>query len=80
MWSLSKYFAHLVQYLRPNAYGLGEGKQGYESLSHKFLHGGMILKLGMACYNVADTKGRGRYNVLSEVVACDVDNKHRKVI
>jgi hypothetical protein len=42
MASLSKYFAHFVQYLRPNAYGLGDGKHGYESLSHKFLHGGMI--------------------------------------
>ena len=42
MASFSKYLAHFVQYLRPNAYGLGDGKHGYESLSHKFLHGGMI--------------------------------------
>jgi hypothetical protein len=39
----SKYLAHFVQYLRPNTYGLGEGKHGYASLSHRFLHGGIIL-------------------------------------
>src|SRR5919107_4212505 len=53
----SKYLAHFVQYLRPNAYGLGEGKHGYASLSHRFLHGGIHWKLGSACYNVASTKG-----------------------
>lgn len=37
----SKNLAHFVQYLRPNAYGLGDGKQGYASLSHRFLHGGI---------------------------------------
>jgi hypothetical protein len=33
-----------VQYPRPNAYGLGDAKQGYAIFSHKFLHGVMILR------------------------------------
>ena len=72
MASLSKYLAHFVQYLRPNAYGLGDGKHGYESLSHKFLHGGMKLSSDTACYNVAGTKGGGRHNMLSDVIAWTV--------
>jgi hypothetical protein len=60
MASGPKYLAHMVQYLRPNTYGLGEGKHGYASLSHKFLHGGIHVKLRKARYNVAGTKGRGR--------------------
>ena len=55
MASDSKYLVHFVQYLRPNIYGLGDGKQGYASLSHKFLHGDMSVKLRKACYNVAGT-------------------------
>lgn len=73
MASHSKYLAHFVQYRRPNSYGLGEGKHGYASLSHKFLHGGIDFKLGTACYNVACTKGRGRGNMLSNVITCNVN-------
>ena len=55
MASDSKYLVHFVQYLRPNTYGLGEGKQGYASLSHRFLHGGIDVKIIKARYNVAGT-------------------------
>jgi hypothetical protein len=58
---ISKYFWHLVQYLRPNAYGPGDAKQGYEIFPHNFLHCVIILLIGHeACYNAAITKGRGR--------------------
>jgi hypothetical protein len=73
MASDPKYLVHFVQYLRPNTYGLGEGKHGYASLSHKFLHGGIDVKLSAACYNTAGTKGGGRYNMLPNVITCSVN-------
>lgn len=51
---------HFVQYLRPREYGLGEGKHGYASLSHRLLHGGITLAIGISCYNAASTRGGGR--------------------
>jgi hypothetical protein len=43
MASVSKYLAHSEQYFSPNAYGLGEGKQGYANFSQTFLHGGIYI-------------------------------------
>ncbi|MDQ5841859.1 MAG: hypothetical protein M3286_00065 [Thermoproteota archaeon] len=69
----SKYLAHFVQYLRPNAYGLGDGKHGYASLSQRFLHGDMLYNLRILCYNLASTKGGGeRKNILYHVIMYNV--------
>jgi hypothetical protein len=48
-----------VQYLRPIEYGL-DGKQGYPSFSHRFLHGDISVELKRSCYNRASTFGGGR--------------------
>jgi hypothetical protein len=56
----SKYLAHFVQYLRPNAYGLGDGKHGYASLSQRFLHGDMLTTSEFYAITWLALRGEGR--------------------